>query len=148
MPDPVPIDWRRNATQLADAVDKQARRCVLRIAEQAVFETRLRLVPILPAIGSQTVRIHLAKLNPFLRDFAEATHCLINTDRLGLSGDSDKIELACLNDLLGHSIGLLAEDERGAIEFVDTLETRGEVPCVADHGIRSRGIRADGADHG
>jgi hypothetical protein len=73
MPDPVPIGWRRNAAQLADAVDKQARRSVLRIAEQAAFETRLRLVPILPTMGRQAVRIQLAKLNPLLRDFAERT---------------------------------------------------------------------------
>src|ERR1700732_866263 len=99
MPDPVPIGWRRSATQWADAVDKQARGSVLRIAEQAAFETCLRLVPILPTIGSQTVRVHLAKLNPLLPNFADATHSLINADRFGLSGDSDKIELACLDDL-------------------------------------------------
>ena len=91
-------------------MDKQARRSILGVAELAAFEAALRLIPVLPTIGSQTGREHLSKRNPLRRDLADAADGLLDTDGLGLAGDGDEIELACLNDLLGHSIGLLAED--------------------------------------
>jgi len=64
------------------------------------------------------------------------------------AGDSDQVELACFNDLLGQPIGFLAEDDRGAIDFVDALEARGEVHGVADHRVGPRRRRADGPYHG
>jgi len=80
---------------LVNATNKQDRGPIVRVTEKAAFEARLRLIPILPSIGSETVRKHLMKLNPLRRELANAAHCLVDADGLGLTGDSDKIKLAC-----------------------------------------------------
>jgi len=87
---------------------------------------RLSLLPLLLTIGGEPLGEQLAQLAPLWRHLAGAANRLVDADRLGLPGDGDGVELTRLDDLLGEPIGLLAEDDRGAIELVvDALDSAG-----------------------
>ena len=126
MPNAVPIGRWRGITQQGDTLEEELRWAILHIGAKAAFEVGLRLFPILSAIGGQTARELIAQRALLWLKLAGVSHRLVDADRLGLPGDGDGVELTRLDDLLGEPIGLLAEDDRGAIELVvDALDSAG-----------------------
>src|SRR4051812_42123409 len=100
MPNTVPISRWPSDAQRCDTLAKKARRPVLRHSAQAALELGLRLIPILPAIGSKAAGIQLAQFALLGAEFASTAHGLVDADRLGLAGDGNEVELARLDDLL------------------------------------------------
>src|ERR1700730_2178306 len=123
---------------MGDAFKKEARWPALRCDVQTALEVGLRLVPILPAIGGEAIREQFAQPTSLGPELAGAAHCLVDADRLGLADDGDEVKLAWLDDLLRQPIGLLAHDDRAAIDLIDALKARGEIHGVTDHRIGPR----------
>src|SRR5262249_42264363 len=126
---------------------EQLRRSILRGELETLLELLLSTIPVTLAIGCQTMSEQVTECERVWYNLTGPTQELKDPDRFGLSHHRHEVQLACLHGLLGQAIGVLRYDNPRPVQLINPLKARGRIHDIADHRVRPRCLRPNGADH-